>query len=79
MRRMARGGPLAALLANGSRGCTSLIEVIGSDFIPQSKVQYLLPRFWRATLVCNFTKFLCQLAVMLAINRRDGRFRFSHG
>src|SRR5689334_20279413 len=62
----------------GTRGCASLIEVIGSAVAAQSKIQYLLPRRWRARLACNFTEFLCQLVVMLAINRRDGRFRFSH-
>jgi hypothetical protein len=75
--RGARGTALTEV-RGGTRGCASLIEMIGSAVAVQSKIQYLLPRSRRARLARNFTQFLCQLAVMPTIHRRDGRFRFSH-
>ena len=74
----ARAGTALTEVRGGTRGCVSLIEVICSAVAAQSKIQYLLPRSRRARLACNFTQFLCQLAVMPTIHRRDGRFRFSH-
>jgi hypothetical protein len=72
-----RAAALTGVLG-GTRRCSPRIEVIGSAVVPRSKVQYLLLRSCRATLACNITEFLRQLAVMLAIYRRDGAFRFSH-
>src|SRR5262245_56944899 len=59
-----RGSALTEVLG-GTLGCASLIEVIGSAVAAQREIQDLLPRSWRARLVCNFTEFLCQPAVVL--------------
>ena len=57
-------------------GCTSCVEVICSDLVPGSEVEYLLPRARKATLARNVPEFSHQLSVMLAIGHDDPLWSF---